>query len=71
MLAAGGNTVVSSNSRFYRPPANYPLRIPNSPLNPKVPNLLRQPLNTILVLPRQVIYLMHRAVNLRAAERVV
>ena len=25
--------------RFYRPPANYPLHIPNSPLHPKPPRL--------------------------------
>ena len=37
MLAAGGNTIPSFNSRFYRPPANYSLRIPNSPLTFPLP----------------------------------
>ena len=48
---------------------NSALRIPNSSLDPKLPDLLREPLYTVLVLPRQVVYLMHCAVNLRAAEK--
>ena len=50
---------------------NSALRILNSSLNPKLPDFLRQSFNTILILLHQVIYLMHRAVNLRAAERGV
>ena len=69
MLAAGGNTIPSSNFRFYRPLANYPLRIPNSPLDLELPHFLGQPLDTILILPRQVVYLMYRAVNLLNACR--
>ena len=50
---------------------NSALRIPNSPLDPELPNFLRQSLYAVLVFPRQVVYFMYRAVNLRAAEKEV
>ena len=48
---------------------NSALRIPNSSLNPKLPDFLRQPLYAVLVLSRQVVYFMHCAVNLLNACR--
>ena len=42
---------------------NSALRIPNSALNPKLPNFFRQPFYTLLVFPRKVIYLLYGVVN--------
>ena len=56
------NTAGKYNFITRNKPPHYAILIPH--LNLELPHLLRQPLDTILVLPRQVVYLMYRAVNL-------
>ena len=61
------NTAGKYNFITRNKPPHYAFLI--SHVNPKLPHFLRQPLYTILVLPRQIVDLMHGAVNLLNACR--